>query len=137
PRPVPPGRGQVLVPAVHAGDPGRRGAEAPGPDRPAREGDPRAGDRGQHPVRRRRVPVGAVPDEVLPDQDADPVRRLLRGGRPGQRYLPGGEVTGSATSAATRSGRRPHAPRAPQVPSAPLISRLTARTLIDVSLLYT
>ena len=38
---------------------------------------------GQHPVRRRRLRVGAVPDEVLPDPHADPVRDLLRGGRAG------------------------------------------------------
>ena len=35
----------------------------------------------QHPVRRRRLRVGAVPGPLLPDPHADPVRHLLPGGR--------------------------------------------------------
>ena len=43
PRHLPRGRGPLLIPAVHAGDPRGRGAEDPRPDRPARQRHPRPG----------------------------------------------------------------------------------------------
>ena len=55
--PVPRGRRPVLVPAGHAGDPGRRRAQAPGPGRPARRRDPRPGPGRQPRLRRRRLPA--------------------------------------------------------------------------------
>ena len=56
---------------------------------PDGRGHPRADPGRQHSVRGRRVPVGPVPDALLPDPHPDPVRDLLLRLRPAQRDLPG------------------------------------------------
>ena len=65
-----------------------RRTEDPRPDGPARQRHPRPGPARQPPVRRRRLPVGALPDPLLPDPHADPVRYLLPHRRARQHRLP-------------------------------------------------
>ena len=67
PWPRPRGRGAVLVPAGHAGDLRGRVAQDAGPVRSARRRHPRPGAGRQRGVVRLRLPVGAVPDPLLPD----------------------------------------------------------------------
>src|SRR5262249_136698 len=64
------------------------------PARPARQRHPAADHRGEPGRGSRRVPVRAVPDEVLPDQDADPIRDLLPRLRTSQRDLPVRAIAG-------------------------------------------
>src|SRR6266516_1131073 len=75
-----------------AGHPGGRGAEVQRHD-PEGPRDLRADPRRQPAVRARRLPVGPVPGEVLPDPHPDPVRDLLRAVRPRQHHLPVREVS--------------------------------------------
>src|SRR5258708_4405163 len=103
PRPVSRGRREVLLPAGHPGDPRRRRAEDPRPDRAAGRRHRRPGPGRQPVLRHRRLPVGPLPGPLLPDPHPDPVRYLLHRGRAGQPRLPHPDLT---TSPATPSPRR-------------------------------
>ena len=65
PRPVPGGRGPLLLPAVRPGYPRRGRAEDPGPVRPARRRHPRPGPGRQPAVRPRCLLLGPVPGPLL------------------------------------------------------------------------
>jgi len=89
--------GQVRVPARDSRHPGCRRAQDPRPVRPPGQRHPAADPGRKHRLGNRRVPFGAVPDEVLPDQDADSVRDLLLRLRPRQLRVPDAEVAQAMT----------------------------------------
>src|SRR6266487_2626814 len=128
PRAVPRGRRPVRLPARHPGHPGRRRAQGARPHGPAGQRHPGPDPGRQRPVRRRRLPVGPLPGQVLPHPDTDPVRDLLHRGRPRQHRLPErGPVADPAHS--PPRARRPRS----RIRSLPSSTALRSRTADGVT----